>query len=736
MASGLENIETIESPFRRFVTTIGVFPTAFTDAMTYYECLAYLVKYLEDTVIPAVNENAEALEELQTLYTQLKSYVDNYFANLDVQEEINNKLDAMVDDGTFEAILGEYFRGEIDRLDTKIDNTAEELEGEISTSITAEANARTNADKNLQTQITGLASGAPIPVANTSAMTDHSKVYVNTTDGKWYYWNGSAWAAGGTYQSSGIASDSVKTSSLETKLLGSLFIKSTNVNALGKVDLLYNTVENATTHLYVLSGTSITFSNDFVSNYQWAIFRCSYPDGIPSGTVKDFSTDTTYQFTNDEYCIIEWKPRDNDWSSTTYTVDRKHKLDADDITSLTYYYPKYNDIIDGISDAEYSAFDCSCRTFSSSGDILLYNSSRWGMNVAIKSASKVKVSMLDSRFDWGIMTVRLSEDNTNHRYYEVTYDSGWLSPGETIIPANTLFIFSMRTPNNGDLRPLVTEMRNAISITPYASISYIDSVVNQVTTLIPDYDKFVKGINHRGYNSVAPENTIPAFKLSAKKGFKYVESDLQFTSDSVPVMIHDDTIDRTSNGTGRVDSMTYAQISQYDFGSWKSADYTGTTIPTFYQFLECCKECGLTPYIELKTSTITDAQYEIIVNAIRQYGLMDKVTFISFNIALLQGIHSRMPKTRLGFIYNGEVTDAIIAMADTIKGDDNEVTIDIWTNSLTTEGVNKCMTAGYPLEVWTVDTDEGILALPDYVTGVTSDLKIAGKVLLDNALSD
>ena len=84
MASGLENIETIESPFRRFVTTIGVFPTAFTDAMTYYECLAYLVKYLEETVIPAVNENAEALAELQTLYIQLKSYVDNYFANLDV----------------------------------------------------------------------------------------------------------------------------------------------------------------------------------------------------------------------------------------------------------------------------------------------------------------------------------------------------------------------------------------------------------------------------------------------------------------------------------------------------------------------------------------------------------------------------------------------------------------------------------------------------------------------------
>ena len=113
MASGLENIETIESPFRRFVTTIGVFPTAFTDAMTYYECLAYLVKYIEDTVIPAVNENAEALEELQRYYTQLKSYVDNYFADLDVQEEINNKLDQMAEDGTLQEIVSSYIQANV-----------------------------------------------------------------------------------------------------------------------------------------------------------------------------------------------------------------------------------------------------------------------------------------------------------------------------------------------------------------------------------------------------------------------------------------------------------------------------------------------------------------------------------------------------------------------------------------------------------------------------------------------
>ena len=106
MVSGLKNIETIESPFRRFVTTIGVFPTAFTDAMTYYECLAYLVKYLDVSVVPAINENAEALKELQ-------DYVVHYFDNLDVQDEINNKLDEMAEDGTLQEIITSYIQNNV-----------------------------------------------------------------------------------------------------------------------------------------------------------------------------------------------------------------------------------------------------------------------------------------------------------------------------------------------------------------------------------------------------------------------------------------------------------------------------------------------------------------------------------------------------------------------------------------------------------------------------------------------
>lgn len=96
------------APFKRLCMSIGAIPTSFQDSMDYYECVLWLIKYLENTIIPVVNNNGEAVAELQELYSTLKNYVENYFENLDVQDEINNKLDEMVEDGTLTDIIGDY----------------------------------------------------------------------------------------------------------------------------------------------------------------------------------------------------------------------------------------------------------------------------------------------------------------------------------------------------------------------------------------------------------------------------------------------------------------------------------------------------------------------------------------------------------------------------------------------------------------------------------------------------
>lgn len=108
-------------PFQKFCLTIGELPVSYLESMTYLELLYWFINFLQEKVIPTVNNNAEAVEELQTLFTQLHNYVENYFDNLDVQDEINHKLDEMVEDGTLESILLNYVNIE------KIYNTTIEM---------------------------------------------------------------------------------------------------------------------------------------------------------------------------------------------------------------------------------------------------------------------------------------------------------------------------------------------------------------------------------------------------------------------------------------------------------------------------------------------------------------------------------------------------------------------------------------------------------------------------------
>ena len=85
-----------------------VLPLAFDESMSYYECLCALLKYINDTIVPDINNTNEGLGELQEFYKELQSYVNNYFDNLDVQEEINNKLDEMAESGQLTDIIAQY----------------------------------------------------------------------------------------------------------------------------------------------------------------------------------------------------------------------------------------------------------------------------------------------------------------------------------------------------------------------------------------------------------------------------------------------------------------------------------------------------------------------------------------------------------------------------------------------------------------------------------------------------
>lgn len=258
---------------------------------------------------------------------------------------------------------------------------------------------------------------------------------------------------------------------------------------------------------------------------------------------------------------------------------------------------------------------------------------------------------------------------------------------------------------------------------------------------LANYDLNIKAINHRGYSAGAPENTLPAYVLSKKNGFTYVECDVAFTSDNVAVLLHDNTIDRTSNGSGNINSMTYAKASMYDYGSWFNeanpdvkADYSGVKIPTFTQFIILCKHLGLHPYIELKPSgNYSQSQITQIVDEVKLCGMNGKVTYISFNNTFLQYVKAADPSARLGYLAS-TVNDTAITNCENLKTDTNEVFMDAKLASLTVNQIKKCLNKNIPVEVWTVNTEVEIKNMHQYISGVTSDNLIAGEVLYNAAM--
>lgn len=251
-----------------------------------------------------------------------------------------------------------------------------------------------------------------------------------------------------------------------------------------------------------------------------------------------------------------------------------------------------------------------------------------------------------------------------------------------------------------------------------------------------DYNSCVLSVNHRGYSTIAPENTLPAYKLSKQKGFDYVETDVSFTSDGVPVLLHDSTIDRTSNGTGNINNLTFAQVRQYDFGSWKSSEYVGTKIPSLEEFLYLCKSIILYPYIELKSNGgYTQAQIEEIVDMVKACGLKGKVSYISFSQTFLEYVRDYDEEARLGFLSTPNAEE--ITICNALKTGKNSVFYDVsyYGNAITQSICDAFMAENIPMEAWTVNTTSGILSLNKYISGVTSDNLIAGKVLYNNAMN-
>ncbi len=155
---------------------------------------------------------------------------------------------------------------------------------------------------------------------------------------------------------------------------------------------------------------------------------------------------------------------------------------------------------------------------------------------------------------------------------------------------------------------------------------------------------------HRGSSAYTPENTLAAFKLAVEQHAQAIELDAMLSSDGQVVVIHDDTVDRTTNGTGRVSSLTLAELKQLDAGSKFDASYSLERLPTLAEVFDAFAH-QIYIDVELKnyTSPLNDLSDKVI-SLVKEYRLEKGVLLSSFNMIALLKARSLLPGIQLGLL--------------------------------------------------------------------------------------
>lgn len=146
-------------------------------------------------------------------------------------------------------------------------------------------------------------------------------------------------------------------------------------------------------------------------------------------------------------------------------------------------------------------------------------------------------------------------------------------------------------------------------------------------------DNFVV-IGHRGASAYYPENTMSAFKAAYEMGAEMIELDILLSRDGIPVVIHDETLERTTNGAGKVADHTYEELSKLDAGTWFGEEHAGERIPSLEEVLQFAKG-KVAVNIEIKTEAVSDKLENGIekkaYDIVKAYQMQDHVLFSSFD---------------------------------------------------------------------------------------------------------
>lgn len=258
---------------------------------------------------------------------------------------------------------------------------------------------------------------------------------------------------------------------------------------------------------------------------------------------------------------------------------------------------------------------------------------------------------------------------------------------EIVTPAGTTKLF------------IQSFLNNKISVGEEAYQSLSKSIEESNTDLKQEIDnelKIYKEMNNSNvYNFISrqgmlggyPENSNASVLNAKQNGFNYVRVSVAFTSDNVPVLIHDASINRVArnsdgsaiSSTINIADITLEQANTYDWGIVAGQNHKGMKIPLLSDFLKICSFKSILPTLEIKPKAATDEQLGSIINMVNQYGLADKTYFTSTVDAILLSVNKINPSINIGLIAHLNL-NARVDAALKFKTEFNDVRIDMFDN--------------------------------------------------------
>lgn len=232
-------------------------------------------------------------------------------------------------------------------------------------------------------------------------------------------------------------------------------------------------------------------------------------------------------------------------------------------------------------------------------------------------------------------------------------------------------------------------------------------------------------IAHRGGAGMAPENTLAAFQNAVEVNADYFELDVMISSDDSLMIMHDATVDRTTDGSGNIASMTYEELRTLDAGSWFGAEFAGEKIPTLRESLMIAKNStnDIGVVVEIKSSDATVPSR--VVETIQQCGMQDRVIVSSFSLAQITEVKSLDPTMAVQLF--GSITESNIDQMAAINGE--------WVGSgstLTQDLIDYAHVQGIYFNAWTLNAASTMLpAIELGVDAITTDFPVLLHSLMD-----